>query len=236
METKIYNIDSSIVTKTSSNSFTYNSMNLLVGGVTTIEPFNEKNVIEINILSIELPQGMIPTPYPASGDSYTYFFLRINDFGNIINLKTRYVAKINIDIPLTTLSTKQAFNIITSKIKLDQPTDIKELKVSLEYPDGTLVGMGGKEFSFSFELTTITNAILKDYSEVRFYSEPVMERILQSKMLAYYEKKIEPSEDKSLTGVYNKNLTNFNNVMEYTPNGNRNNYNMIQPSYFKNND
>jgi len=236
METKIYNIDSSIVTKTSSNSFTYNSMNLLVGGVTTIEPFNEKNVIEINILSIELPQGMIPDSYPASGDPYTYFFLRINDFGNIINLKTRYVAKINIDIPLSTLSTKQVFNIITSKIKLDQPTDIKELKVSLEYPDGTLVDMNSKEFSFSFELTTITNAILKDYSEVRFYSEPVMERILQSKMLAYFEKKIEPREDISLTGVYNKNLTNFNNVMEYTPNGNRNNYNMIQPSYFKNND
>ena len=236
METKIYNIDSSIITsKTSSNSFTYNSMNLLVGGVTTIEPFNEKNVIEINILSIELPQDMIPASYPVS-TPYIYFFLRINDFGNIINLKTRYVAKINIDIPLTALSTKKAFNIITSKIKLDQPTDIKELKISLEYPDGTLVNMNSKDFSFSFELTTITNAILKDYSEVRFYSEPVMERILQSKMLAYYEKKIEPSEDKSLTGVYNKNLTNFNNVMEYTPNGNRNNYNMIQPSYFKNND
>ena len=229
METKIYNIDSSIVSKTSSNSFTYNSMNTVVGGVTIIEPFNEKNVIEINILSIELPDGITIAPF-------NYFFLRINDFGNIINIKTKYVAKINLDLALTTLSTKQVFNIISSKIKLDQPTDIKELKISLEYPDGTLVVMNSKEFSFSFELTTITNAILKDYAEIRFYSEPVMERILKSKMLAYFEKKIEPSEDKSLTGVYNKNLTNFNNVMEYTPNGNRNNYNMIQPSYFKNND
>ena len=230
METKIYNIDSSIVSaKTSSNSYTYNSMHLTIGGVNTIEPFNEKNVIEINILSLELPTDIDLRQVGSS-----YLFLRINDFGNIINLKTKYVAKVIIKETFTVSSHTYETVVITNIVKLDQPVDIKELKISLEYPDGTLVNMQSHEFSFSLELTTITNAILKDYAQMRFYSQPVMERILQSKMLAYFEKKIDANENTSLTGVYNKNLVNFNNTMEYTPNGNRNNYNMIQPSYFKN--
>ena len=237
METKIYNIDSSIVTsKTSSNNFTYNSMNSVIGNVRTIEPFNEKNVIEINILSIELPS--------ISGDNVglelpsgnTYFFLRINDFGNIINRNRRYVAKIKQNEIYTTL---RSFNLITNRIKLDQPIDIKELQISLENENDTVsqyVNMNGTDFSFSFELTTISNSILKNSTQVRFYSVPVMERMLQAKMLAYFEKKIDAKENTSLTGVYNKNLVNYNNTAEYTPNGNRENYNMIEPSYFKNND
>ena len=232
METKIYNIDSSIVTsKVSSNSFTYNSMELTIGGVKTIEPFNEKNVIEINILSIELP-----TDIDIRQAGSQYCFLRINDFGNIINLKTKYVAKIIIKDIVSSPTTYKTV-VITNTIKLDQPVDIKELKISLEYLDGTLVNMTTRDFSFSLEITTITNSILKDYTQVRFYSQPVMERILQGKMLAYFEKQIDINENNSLTGVYNKNLINYNNTMEYTPNGIRNNYNMIQqPSYFKNND
>ena len=233
MDTTIYNIDSrtrNTATFPSSNNFTYNTMDAIVNTnvnsvitpVRVVEPFNEKNVIEINILSIELPTTIIfPDP--------TYFFLKINDYGNIINRKTRYVAKI-----MPPVSNFVPYTIISTKIKLDQPINIKDLKISLEDSNGDYVTMTGLDFSFTLEVTTINNSILKDFDQIKFYSEPVMKRLLESKMLAYFEARVDDHVNKSLTGTYNANLTTLNNAMEYTQNGNSNNYNFIKGSYFTN--
>ena len=233
MDITIYNIDSrtrNTVTSPSSNNFTYNTMDAIVNTnvnsvitpVRVVEPFNEKNVIEINILSIELPTT-ISFPDP------TYFFLKINDYGNIINRKTRYVAKI-----IPPVSNVAPYTIISTKIKLDQPIDIKDLKISLEDSNGDYVNMTGLDFSFTLEVTAINNSILKDFDQIKFYSEPVMKRLLESKMLAYFEARVDDRVNKSLTGNYNANLTTLNNVMEYTEGGNSNNYNFIKSSYFTN--
>lgn len=257
MDTRIYNIDSSFITYTLnpagipvptgklSNNFTYStittinrdSLNTIPYTTTVTEPFNEKNVIELNILSIELPQLVSYVVFNTYSNT-SYFFLRINDLGNIINRNTRYVAKIALDFSTSTPSWK----LITNRIKLEQPIDIKYLNVSLEDNTGNLVTLntaanfsGNKlDFSFSLEVNVITNAILKEYDQIRFYSEPVMKRILESKMLAFYEKQVDKRVNNSLTGTYNANLTNFYNVNEYTPGGTRSNYDFIQPSYFKN--
>lgn len=350
METKIYNIDSSINrNKTeNSNNFTYTTYtNSYINKIdnmgkinkirtTNIEPFNEKNVYEINILSFELneifniiiqdllipivpvvcntdiipeviikpviviePTSIYEPVIPINGiiieptypiipiidigtiiepiynpvinpiidigtiiepnimyepilplfpenkeESFiktsTYFFLRINDLGNITNFNKKngninYVAKIVVE-KLTNF-TSYTYKIITAPIILEQPMDIKFLKISLENKDGDLIGivrdangfiildkMKDINYSFTLELKIITNSILKDYKQIKFYSEPVMERLLQAKMLAYFEARVDVMTNNTLTNNYMSNLVNLNNIEEYTPLGNRNNY------------
>ena len=353
METKIYNIDSSINRNKAenSNNFTYTTYtNSYINNIdnmgkinkirtTNIEPFNEKNVYEINILSFELNEifniiiqdllipivpeliikpvivieptyinepiieptsinepvippnaGIIIEPtYPIipiintgtiiepgynpvinpiinpiidtgmiiepnmiyepilpenKEESFiktsTYFFLRINDLGNITNFNKKngninYVAKIVVE-KLTNF-TPYTYKIITAPIILEQPMDIKFLKISLENKDGDLIGivrdangfivldkMKDIYYSFTLELKIITNSILKDYKQIKFYSEPVMERLLQAKMLAFYEARVDVTTNNTLTNNYMSNLVNLNNIEEYTPLGNRNNY------------
>lgn len=285
METKIYNIDSSLHRNPNdpnptSSSFNYtifntvslpptnyskpppqqpfagkSTINNTLVSTTRIEPFNEKNVIEMFISSFDfgtifnnlntdiLPQGTFNT---------SYFFLRINDFGNITNYTgnptkaqiaagtgavtngntIRYVAKIVVE-KLDGVN-QYNYRIITSNIKFDQPIDIQYLKISLEDSIGNVIPLAADHdiYSFTLELKVITNSILKNFDQIRFYSEPVMERLLQSKMLAYFEKQLDNDTNNKLTSNYNNNLVNMNNVMEYTPLGDRNNYIQPQRSFF----
>ena len=327
METKIYNIDSAFRNKTkypSSTNFTYNTLDTQ----SHVIPFQEKNVIGINILSIEIPNTLYyinsfrgnnkltidNVEYTIDSGSYTcndlisylnikitllqftissssskvkiasndsnshtilfpsalstyksfgqilgftnvsytiapfddigentmivpqdqYFFLRINDLGNIINNNTKYLTKTILSTNTQYINTNStaSFVYITNTVTLDQPTDIKDLKISIEDLYGNIISLNGSDFSFTLELIVITNTILKNYEQIKFYSEPVMQRILQAKMLAYYEKQISKESNNTITGTYNNNLVNYNNIMEYTPNGNRNDYNNNSSSYY----
>ena len=321
METKIYNIDSAFRNKIkypSSTNFTYNTLDT----TSQVIPFQEKNVIGIKVLSIEIPNTLyyinssrgnnvfilngqtytladgsytstdlitylntlvpiiqfeyysydskikilsnnnqthtllfplannsiykslgqilgftglsyIVEPQDVKGENaitipqYRYFFLRINDLGNIINNNTHYLVKniLSTSTQFINTNTGSSYTYITNPVVLDQPIDITNLKITLEDSIGDIISLNGNDFSFTLEFTIITNTILKNYNQIKFYSEPVMQRILQAKMLAYYEKEVSKEVNNSLTGTYNANLTNLNNIMEYTPNGNRNNYN-----------
>lgn len=333
MDIRVYNVDSKFRNTTSypeSSNFVFNRVEqndgstYVDGNVVknnySIEPFNEKNVIEINILSLELPTviyylvdshnnntltlgaATITIPegsytkaelasflntttllpnidvsyssntdkitivnnnidtisFPASNTSYyslgdilgfnstttiangetkssdnnmkdpmyDYFFLRINDFGNIINKNRNYVSKIT---PSSIIS-----NIVGTKIKFDQPTDIPNLRISLEDKYGNNLSLNGNDWSFTLEVIVITNTILKNYNEIRFYNEDVMDKILKAKMLAYYEKQVEPAVNNNLTSTYNSNLINLNTQQEFNVLGSKNNYSPMF-SYFREN-
>ncbi len=340
METNIFNIDSkfrNITTNPNSANFVFNKMEETIGGTRIIEPFNEKNVIEMKISSLELPNtiyyisttrgnnklkfgnnadtlisegsytiyelvntlngldeidaaysdrtykitinnknhGTLTFPtsgtgYPSLGDilgfasnasidinnagtgtnavslpQQSYLFLRINDFGNIINKNRRYVGKIILDnlygksnnlaatTPLYLISNQ--FKLVTNIIKFDQPTDIQSLNISLEDEYGNIVSLNGSNWSFTLETTVITNTILKNYAEIKFYNDAVMDKILKAKMFSYYEKHVDPCTNSTLTSSYSSNLVNLNNVQEFTPFGSRNNYSQGY-SYFADND
>jgi hypothetical protein len=343
MNNNLYNIDSKFRNKTSypnSANFVYNRMDQTVGTTSIVEPFNEKNVIEMKISSLELPNtiyyitstrgnnsiqigattytipngsysklklietinalitatntslsysittnkvtisktgvGNVTITFTSSGTDYpslgnilgftttpitvlsgtssaatnvstntqqTYIFLRINDFGNIINKNRRYVAKIvlennttisdEVDNGIINILTNQ-YKLITNIIKFDQPTDIQNLSISLEDEYGNTIDLNGSEWSFTLDTTIITNTILKNYNEIKFYSDEVMDRILKAKMLSYYEKQADQTTNSTLTSTYSSNITNLNNIQEYTPNGSANNYSPSY-SYFKNN-
>lgn len=314
MDIRIYNVDSKFRNTTafpSSSDFVFNRVDQMIGTTNSIEPFNEKNVIEMKIISLEIPDiiynitstygnnkltkdgvdvivpdgnytkqqlvdylntniGLTNVTYssitgkvtivnnnasgiliafPVSGTSYMslgdilgflptttidggvtlvgtnvmqelerYYFLKINEFGNIINKNRRYVSKI------TKCQCNNDTKLVGEIIKFDQPLDIPQLKVSLEDEYGQLVSLGGNNFSFTLQVTVITNTILKNYSEIRFYKEDVMDRLLKSRMLSYYEKQADPIVKNTLTNTYNSDLVNLNNQQEYNAFGSRNNY------------
>ncbi len=327
MDTRIYNIDSkfrNITTFPNAGDYVYNNMDQTVGTNYIIEPFNEKNVIELKIASIEMPNtvyyiqaargnnviggytvpdgsytrqelitllnanitGVVFTYTSATGKvtittngsttlnipantvtgsnygslgellgftvpqtiaistttiginsmlnpSEDYFFIRINDFGNIIHRNRRYVAKVIPDYNgrFDDLNQETTYRLVTNIIKFDQPVDIPSLRITLEDSYGQIINMNGSNYSLSLELTIVTNSILKNYDEIRFYNEKVMNRILTSKMLAYYEKQVDKKVNDTLTSTYNSNLVNLNNMQEYNPFGSRNNYSPMY-SYF----
>ena len=327
MEIHCYNIDSkfrNITSYPNSSDFVFNRVDELIAGSYNIEPFNEKNVIEMKLSSLEIPNTIyyilasrgnntlivgatnivVPSgsytkkelvdyldtalttssidityssttgkvtivnnsgssiTFPASGTNYyslgqilgylstdtivtgstaiatntmrdpqiAYFFLRINDFGNIINRNRRYVSKILTDSQSRYNSYNQEtfIKLMNNVIKFDQPTDIVNLKIGLEDEYGNNISLNGNDWSFTLELTVITNTILKNFEEIKFYSEEVMDRILKAKMLAYYDKQADQKTNSTLTSTYSSNITNLNNIQEYTPSGNANNY---SPSY-----
>lgn len=336
MNNNLYNIDSKFRNKISfpnSANFVFNRMEQTVGSSNVIEPFNEKNVIELKILSLELPNtiyflsdtrgndkiqigattynivdgtyskfslidylntlvpnvvfsysistdkvtitnntgGNLVFTFTSSGTDYqslglllgftsspitinaaasstatnvmtnpqqSYLFLRINDFGNIINKNRRYVGKIILDNNISLSNEKTTgininiltnqFKLITNIIKFDQPTDINQLSIGLEDEYGNLINLNNGEWSFTLETTIITNTILKNYNEIKFYNDEVMERILKAKMLSYYEKQVDDKTNSTLTSTYSSNITNLNNIQEYTPFGSQSNY---SPSY-----
>lgn len=315
METLIYNIDSNDRNKTSypdSHNFTYNKVDSTIDGIVRVEPFNVKNVIEIKVSSIELPNTfhyinstkgnnaitVDGIEYTISDGSYTkneilteldnvthvhipiyssttskitldtdnkdfsftsisdypnlgeilgfqngvtyndgdeapnamnlpqepYVFLRINDLGNIIHKDKRYVAKLVPDNSsrYTNTNTETIYRSIATTIVLDQPIDIKELKVSLVDSAGNLASLNNANFSFSFEIKTISNSLLKQYEEMKFFNSDVSERILNARMLEYYDRE---NKNHTLTNQYSKNTQQQHNNIEYTSMGNRNNYN-----------
>lgn len=226
MDSKIYNIDSRARNTTkypSISDFVYNTVDALIGNVNTVEPFNEKNVVELKVSSIELPDSVA-----TLDTAQTYFLMQINNYGNIINKNMNYVAKVIYNANNTNQTT-----LISSTIHFDQPIDINNLRITLVYQDGSIVNMGTSEYAFSLEIVSINNTIMKNYDEIRFYNDKVMERVLRAKMLAYYQKEVDQNVNDTLTSTYNMNLTNLNNVQEYTPFGSSNNYSPNY-SYFNN--
>ena len=339
MNNNLYNIDSRFRNKTAfpnSEKFVYNRIEQIIEGNNVIEPFNEKNVIEMRISSLELPNtiyyissirgnntldydgiitiedgsytiyelldyinnllltiftgvsfeyvsklskvkisnnSLIDLLFPSSGTVYPslgeilgfsssvlagsidqlgekviinpqqqYLFIKINDFGNVFNKNSRYVGKIILN-NYNSISSEQSggnninivsnqYKLITNVIKFDQPIDIPQLTISLEDEYGNPMGLNGGEWSFTLETTVITNTILKNYNQVKFYNNEVMDRILKAKMLSYYQREIPDTDNNTMTGVYSSNIINLNNIQEFTVNGDSNNYTPLY-SYFK---
>jgi hypothetical protein len=330
METLIYNIDSkdrNINTYPNSHDFTYNKVDSVIDGITRVEPFNVKNVIEINISSIEIPNNFHfinnlkqnnkvligttnppTTEYTLSNGSYTkeelvvelstfiagidftyssttgfvtianstgntyyiefesnntnypslgnilgvtndtvitinngssftlsisltlpqepYIFLQISDFGNIIHKEKRYVAKLIPDNSnrFDDVNRETVYKTLSTNIKFNQPKDINKLNIKLIDNYGNLANINNTNFSFTFEIKTINNSILKQYEEISFYNNDVMERILNAQMLEYY-KRMNNNQNINLTTGYSVNTQNQFNNNEFNYNGNRNNYN-----------
>ena len=228
------NIDVSYSSTTGKITIINNSGNVITFPVSNTDYFSLGQILGYLSTDTIIDTTTVEAPNTMREPQISYFFLRINDFGNIINNNRRYVSKILTDSQSRYNSYNQEtfIKLMNNVIKFDQPTDIVNLKIGLEDEYGNNISLNGNDWSFTLELTVITNTILKNFEEIKFYSEEVMDRVLKAKMLAYYDKQVDKTTNSQLTSTYSSNIVNLNNVQEYTPSGSANNYSPSY-SYFK---
>jgi len=319
METKIYNIDSIYRNTTKypeTHDFYYNIVDTVINGVQRVEPFNERNVAELEVSHINIPNsfhfinstrnnnefritnasgtlytlddgsytkdelvtelnalgsgitfsyssttGKISaiggpvyfpsnnTDYPSLGeilgysldtiiDTTTlteatngltltqekYLFLSIGDnIGNIINSnRGTYVAKIllNNSSRFDDVNNESFYQVLSNKVVFPQPRDIKFLHIQVLDYLGNSIDLNGVDFSFCLKIININNSILKQFEQMRFYSNDVMERILNARMLEHYEKQ----NSSHFTEAYSENTHKQFVESEYTNDGNKKMY------------
>lgn len=312
METLIYNIDSKDRNTTSypnSHDFTYNKVDTTIDSIVRVEPFTEKNVIEINVGNVEIPNTFYfisstkgnnvitvdGADYTISDGSYTkdelmtaienstvhihnstyssttgkvsintdskdftfasisnyqslgeilgyengviysdgdtapnamtlpqepYVFLKINDMGNIIHKDKRYVAKLVPDNSsrFDDINRETIYKTLSTKIVFDQPRDIKELKISLVDNAGNSASINNVNFSFNLEVKVISNSILKQFEQFKFYNGELMQYILNNKMLEYYQKQ---NNNNNLNSQYSDVIQKSHMCFEFDYNGNK---------------
>lgn len=186
------NVEFKYNSSTSKVTITNNS-----GNIITFPPNN----IDTKYSSLGKLLGFTINTIPNDGNDYTsniamsepyepYIFLRINDYGNIFHNNKRYVAKIftNKVSRFTDINQENILNIITNTIVFEQPININRLSISLEDMFGYPLNLNNIDWSFTIELNVITNSIIKDYEEYKFYNDKVIHRLLANKMLTYYDK------------------------------------------------
>ena len=166
METLIYNIDSNDRNKTSypnSHDFTYNKVDTTIDSVVRVEPFNVKNVIEINVSSIEIPN--------------TFYYINSTKGNNAININstdytindgsyTRSELMTELEnIPGVTTAT---YSSTTGKVTLDTTGDILGSNIS-DYPSlGEILGyVDGTTYSTGDEAPNAMNLPQEPYVFLR---------------------------------------------------------------------
>lgn len=139
--------------------------------------------------------------------SMNNFFLKINDYGEIENKGKNHIAKIT-TFPFDTQEFKASkVNLITKNFKFKQPTDLRVLDIDIVDYQNNNINLNGGNISFTIEVISINNSLLKKYLELSFHNSSLKEMILHDNMLEYFKRENVKSKNNS-----NSNLFNHNNV------------------------
>ena len=132
------------------------------------------------------------------------YFLRLNDYGDITNNGKNYMMKVIVTSPLfeATFDSRQRY--VTKTYQFSQPTNLRKLEIRLDDYLGNVVDLNGLNFSFTLEVITIHNKILKNYNELSFYSKDLLELILHDNMLEYYSRE-NKSQEQNRTEIFKNN-------------------------------
>lgn len=152
------------------------------------------------------------------------FFLKLNDYGEIENKGKKYMAKI-ITYPRDSYDYRSSkVNLITNAYKFKQPTDLRVLDIDIvDYLNNT-VNLNGGNLSFTIEIISINNSLLKKYHELSFHTGSLKEMLLHDNMLEYFKRENDKSKNNNNSNFFNHNTvgTGFLNQM------NQNNINFQQ--------
>lgn len=146
-----------------------------------------------------------------------YFFLRVNNYGNVENNGRKYLSKMIMVAPKYEMNFESRSRYVTKTFKFNEPTDITVLNVSVHDYLNNKVNLNGVNFSFTLEVTVVNNKVLKNYHQVSMYSKDLLEVILHDHMLEFYTRENKKhKEDKVFdnTRVGNPLLSNMNNVFQ----------------------
>lgn len=118
-----------------------------------------------------------------------YFYLKLSEFGNILNNNMRYFTKIIVTKgnyePI--FESKNIF--LTKKFIMSQPTNLKSLNISIHDFNNNIVNFNGVNVSLTLEIKSIKNNLFKKYYEKFNYDSELMDLILKDKMLTYFTNK-----------------------------------------------
>ena len=78
---------------------------------------------------------------------------------------------------------------VTKDVIFKQPINLNVLNISLEDYNGENMDLNGIPFSFTLEITTIHNSLLKNYLQSTFYSPDLVKMMLDDMMLSYFTDK-----------------------------------------------
>ena len=169
-----------------------------------------------------------------------YYFMKINDIGSIYNKNYKYISKIVVSSPVFEHSYDSRRRFVNKTVHLNQPTNISKLEISLHDYNNNLLNLNGIDFSFTLELTTINNLVLKKFKELTFFSEELLDIILREKMLEYFAKETEKDRVNDDNLVFkNSDISNASLLemkKKYDYNNDKYFNNNYSEDYFKNND
>ena len=114
-----------------------------------------------------------------------YYFLKINDYGNIYNNARKYMSKIILNAPKYQTVYEDSNSYVSKEHIFKQTIDIKHLDIKILDYKGNIVDPNGIDYSFSVEFKVIQNAILKLYKNINFRSNELDDLILKDKLLKF---------------------------------------------------
>ena len=120
---------------------------------------------------------------------HNYCFLAINDYGNVIHNNKKYLSKIIMTNKKYEMIFDGSHKYVTKDVIFNQPINLNILNISLEDYNGENINLNGIAFSFTLEITTINNSLLKNYLESTFYSPDLVKMMLDDMMLSYFSDK-----------------------------------------------
>lgn len=120
---------------------------------------------------------------------HNYCFLAVNDYGNVIHNNKKYLSKIIMTNKKYEMIFDGSHKYVTKDVVFNQPINLNRLNISLEDYNGENLNLNGIPFSFTLEITTIKNSLLKNYLESTFYSPDLVKMMLDDMMLTYFSDK-----------------------------------------------
>ena len=114
-----------------------------------------------------------------------YYFLKINDYGNIYNNGRKYMSKIILNAPKYQTVYEDSNSYVSKEHIFKQTIDIKHLDIKILDYKGNIVDPNGIDYSFSIEFKINQNIILKLYKNINFRSNELDNLILKDKLLKF---------------------------------------------------
>lgn len=136
-----------------------------------------------------------------------YYFLKINNIGNIYNNSNKYFAKLIIENGFYQIIFEGQHKNISKIIEFNKPIDLHYIDICIEDNFGNEVKSNGIPLSLTLEFKILRNSLLKDYKKNNFYTSELKKIILYDKMLAYYNEK-SSNNSSGLATVYHKIFKN----------------------------
>ena len=140
--------------------------------------------------------GFKKTTYTSSSQTLTsenminvigehYYFLKLNDFGNIYHNGKIYMSKLVITAQKFELTYEDNTYYVSKKLEFQQPINLSKLDIEIvDYKGNTLV-QNGADLSFSIEIKMVNNTLLKKYKELSFHSPDFTKQLVYDKLLVY---------------------------------------------------